>query len=77
MADHKRKLSAQEIAFLEGMTAHHEMALEMARKILELGVDADVRAMAYSILSAQAGEIALMRQWLDEAGVAADNGTGM
>lgn len=59
---------AGERAFLSGMIAHHEGALEMARYALEKAKDREVRAWAEAILKEQEREIALMRSWLPSLG---------
>lgn len=50
--------------FLVGMTAHHEGAITMARDVLDEGSNAEVLALARSIVSSQQAEIATMRQLL-------------
>lgn len=47
--------------FLRDMLAHHQEALVMAKKVLERGEDAKVKALASSILKTQTAEIATMK----------------
>ena len=55
-------------AFLTEMIAHHQGAIDMARIVIEHGRDADIRKLAEGIVTAQEGEIALMRDWLARHG---------
>lgn len=54
--------------FLEDMIAHHEMAVMMARDLLEndLAEHAEVENMARSIIEQQDKEIEIMQEWLKE-----------
>lgn len=56
---------AHDEAFLIGMIAHHEGAVDMARWLLDRSNDAQVRAWAEDVLQAQEPEIAQMRAWLE------------
>lgn len=47
--------------FLEGMIAHHEGAITMAREELQAGLNPDAKAMAQSIITSQQAEIDEMR----------------
>lgn len=55
-------------AFLSMMIPHHESAVEMSRAVLSSTSDADVRALAEAIISAQEQEIEQMQAWLSELG---------
>jgi uncharacterized protein (DUF305 family) len=59
---------AFEQAFLSMMIPHHESAVEMSRAVLSSTSDADVRALAEAIISAQEQEIEQMQSWLSELG---------
>lgn len=53
-----------DLAFMQGMLAHHIGAVEMAEVVLEHGEDAQVRGLAERIIAAQRKEIAEMEEWL-------------
>lgn len=55
-------------AFMRGMIAHHQGAIEMSEVALEYGEDPKVREMAQRIIAAQKGEIAEMEAWLAARG---------
>ncbi len=55
-----------DLAFLEGMIVHHEGAIEMAKIVLEKTKRPEIKKMAEDIISAQSGEIAMMKGWLKE-----------
>ncbi|MEI3865735.1 DUF305 domain-containing protein [Microbacterium sp. CCNWLW134] len=52
--------------FLEQMIVHHEGAIEMSEDLLEDGEDAEMRALAESIVESQTAEIAEMQALLQE-----------
>ncbi len=60
----RRRGAAFDRMFLTMMIAHHQGAVEMARTELADGTDADVRALAKEIRTAQTREIAQMRRML-------------
>lgn len=55
-----------EIRFLEGMTDHHQMALDMASDCLAKATSEPVLSKCQQIIDAQSAEIATMRNWLLE-----------
>lgn len=59
-----------DVAFMQGMIAHHKGAIDMSRVVLEYGKDAKTRAMAETIIKAQTSEIAEMEAWLKERDIA-------
>lgn len=59
-----------DVAFMQGMIAHHKGAIDMSRVVLEHGKDAKTRAMAETIIKAQTSEIAEMEAWLKERNIA-------
>ncbi len=59
-----------DVAFMTGMTAHHQGAIDMAKVVLEHGKDPKTRALAETIIKTQTAEIAEMESWLKAKGVA-------
>jgi hypothetical protein len=55
-----------DVAFVCGMIAHHQGAIDMARVELEFGDDPWAREMAERVIDAQEAEIAEMNAWLAE-----------
>ena len=55
--------SYSDVAFLDGMTAHHQMALDMAEMADERAGSDAVRTLAREIAAAQRAEIDTMRAW--------------
>ena len=53
-----------DIAFAEGMIAHHKGAVEMAQIELKYGSDPEMRKLAQEIIDAQGPEIKQMQDWL-------------
>lgn len=54
-----------DVAFMEGMLAHHRGAVEMSEVALQYGSDEQVHDLAQRIIDAQAAEIEEMEQWLE------------
>lgn len=53
-----------DVRFMQGMIAHHAQAVVMSRMAAERGASPRVLKLARKIDLAQAGEIALMQDWL-------------
>ncbi len=53
-----------DVAFMQGMLAHHKGAVEMSRVALKYGTDEKVKELATRIIEAQQGEIEEMERWL-------------
>lgn len=49
--------------FIEMMIPHHQDAIDMSRAVLEQGSNAQVKALARRIISAQSSEIRTMTNW--------------
>lgn len=56
--------SSAEAGFARDMQAHHQQAVQMAMIIYPKTEDADVRAIAYDIATAQSAQLGQMQQWL-------------
>lgn len=52
-------------AFLSEMIVHHEGAVDMAKAVLVNGKHPELKTMANAIITAQTGEIAQMKTWLN------------
>lgn len=51
--------------FIVGMIPHHQGAVNMAKRLLsDSGVSKEMKSFAENIISAQEGEINMMREWL-------------
>ncbi len=59
-----------DLAFADLTLAHHQMAVESSRGLLETTQDAELRDLAQRVITAQAAEITLLQQILDEQGAA-------
>lgn len=55
-----------DVAFAQGMIAHHQGAIDMAKTELKYGKDADMRQLAQEIIAAQQPEIDRMQRWLKQ-----------
>lgn len=57
---------AQDIAFLEGMIAYHEGAVNMAKAVVTETKRPEIKQEAEDIISTQTSEMILMREWLNK-----------
>lgn len=59
-----------ELAFASLTLAHHQMAVDSSRGLLELTKDTELRNLAERVIAAQESEISTLQQVLDEHGAA-------
>ena len=59
-----------DVAFMQGMIAHHKGAIDMSRVVIEHGKDPRARVLAETVIKAQTSEIAEMEAWLKERNIA-------
>lgn len=55
-------------AFVKGMIAHHQGAVDMANVILQFGEDEEIATFARKVIADQSAEIAWLREWLAKRG---------
>jgi uncharacterized protein (DUF305 family) len=55
--------SYTDVRFLDHLTMHHQMAIDMARAVVDRGESSEVRRMAQEVIGAQTAEIDTMRAW--------------
>ena len=55
-------------AFVKGMIAHRQGAVDMANIILQFGEDEEIATFARKVIADQSAEIAWMREWLAKRG---------
>ena len=76
-AAHGTKSAADaDIAFVQGMIAHHAQAVEMSALIAERTTRPELRALGERISVSQKDQIAMMQQWLHEHGAAIPDPAG-
>ncbi|MCO6524454.1 MAG: DUF305 domain-containing protein [Candidatus Schmidhempelia sp.] len=57
--------SEPDVAFVKGMIAHHQGAIDMAKIELKYGKDVKLRKLAKTIIEDQEKEILFMKNWLN------------
>ena len=62
------RVTRADVDFVTGMISHHAQAIEMARLAPERTSSRAVNVLAARILNAQADEIVLFQQWLEDRG---------
>lgn len=72
-ADSDDALNADEAKFLRDMAVMHEAAIARAKEVLPLTTSDDIEDLAESIISGQAGELELMKTWIDLDGAPEPN----
>ncbi|HEK0786323.1 TPA: DUF305 domain-containing protein [Proteus mirabilis] len=60
------KTDNADVAFADGMIAHHLGAIDMAKIELKYGTDPEMRKLAQAIIDAQGPEIEQMQKWLEK-----------
>jgi uncharacterized protein (DUF305 family) len=60
----RRRFTAADVAFMQGMIAHHAQAVEMAALVAARTPRQDMRLLAQRIDVSQRDEIAMMQRWL-------------
>lgn len=66
---HQPKTGDADADFVRSMIPHHQGAVDMAQEVLKSGQDAEIQALAKSIVADQQSEIAMMRAWLAKKGI--------
>jgi uncharacterized protein (DUF305 family) len=53
-----------DLDFVQGMIAHHQGAIDMAKVVLQFGKDPEIKTLAENVVKAQDSEITFMKAWL-------------
>lgn len=54
-------IPASDVEFIDSLTSHHQMAIEMANEVVARGASSEVKSMAADMITVQTQEIAEMR----------------
>lgn len=65
-----------DLAYMQGMLAHHKGAIAMSEVVLKYGKDAKARDLAGRVIKAQTAEVAEIETWLKDRNAAMPAGTG-
>jgi len=76
MADDNMDMD-MDLAFIDGMSAHHQSAIDMAEIALEEAEHPEIEQLSNDIISAQQSEIEQMSAWRDEWFPGAEQSMGM
>jgi len=76
-ADSLQNLDFTEIMFAQMMIPHHQQAIDISNIALKTSKDAELLALASTIIKAQTSEIVQMNSWLKDAGATTDMGHSM
>ena len=71
------EFSSADLMFAQMMIPHHQQAVDISYMALANTQNADVRALAESIITHQSTEMVTMKSWLDAAGVSLDDSHSM
>jgi uncharacterized protein (DUF305 family) len=66
-----------DVMFLQMMIPHHQQAIDISNIALKTSKDAELLALASTIIKAQTSEIVQMNSWLKDAGATTDMGHSM
>jgi uncharacterized protein (DUF305 family) len=61
-----------DVMFLQMMIPHHQQAIDISTIALKTSKDAELLALANTIIKAQTAEIVQMKSWLNDAGATTD-----
>lgn len=70
-------LTGADIMFLQMMIPHHQQAIDISNLALKSSADAELLALAKTIITGQSAEINQMKMWLKQAGASEDMGHAM
>ena len=65
---HRRRFTAADVKFMQGMIGHHAQAIEMTALLASRSTDPQMKLLAQRIELSQADEIKMMREWLEARG---------